>query len=88
MLLRVDNDCYSEMQHAGHKRSASEREATDEDFFIHSSQSYMRTASQSIQGSAPSQVHAMSQHATGLQQQGAWSADNSAQIVSCSCEHA
>ncbi|DBB11435.1 hypothetical protein WJX82_007343 [Trebouxia sp. C0006] len=45
-----------EMQHAGHKRSASEREATDEDFIIHCSQSYTRTASQSIQGSDASQA--------------------------------
>ena len=48
--------CCAEMQHAGHKRSASEREATDEDFVIHCSQSYIRTASQSIQGSDASQA--------------------------------
>ncbi|KAL3141675.1 hypothetical protein ABBQ32_004365 [Trebouxia sp. C0010 RCD-2024] len=41
-----------EMQHAGHKRTASEREVTDEDFVIHCSQSYTRTASQSIPDSS------------------------------------
>ena len=51
------------MQHAGHKRSASEREAADEDFIIHCSQSYTRTASQSIPGSDASQVHVHSMHA-------------------------
>jgi len=53
----------AEMQHAGHKRTASEREATDEDFIIHCSQSYTRTASQSLQGSEPSQVCQVSEAA-------------------------
>ena len=44
------------MQHAGHKRTASEREVADEDFIIHSSQSYNRTASQSIPDLACSEV--------------------------------
>ena len=52
------------MQHAGHKRSASEREVTDEDFIIHCSQSYNRTASQSIPDLACPEVPAPSTHLT------------------------
>ena len=60
----MESRVHAEMQHAGHKRTASEREVTDEDFIIHCSQSYTRTASQSIPDSASLEVTAVSSNSS------------------------
>ena len=48
--------CAAELQHAGQKRTLEERDIADDDFIIHSSQSYTRLASQALLESDASQV--------------------------------
>ena len=47
----------AELQHAGQKRTVEERDIADDDFIIHSSQSYTRLASQALLESDASQVY-------------------------------